>query len=347
MRLLLLTLTLSAVLRLDAQIGGLFTYEFLNFAPSARVAALGGAQIAVLDDDVNMAAFNPAVLNPLMHQQLSFSHAFHLGGIQYGYASGAVHHQRWATTFHGGIQYVNYGDFDQTNDLGEVEGSFKAAEYALTLGAGRELGERIHGGINVRLVNSQLESYGSFGILADAGLTYLDTAHNLTVSVVARNAGTQLSTYREGGNEPLPFEMQVGISKRLRYLPFRFSVIYRYLDRWNITYDDPNTQETAILFGDVPTERSNTSIWFDNLARHLVFSGELYIGAKDNFRIRLGYSHLMRQELSLSEYRTLSGFTFGAGIKINRFRLDYGRGNYHLAGGINQLTIGTNIREFR
>lgn len=347
MRSLLLPLALCAATGLHAQIGGLFTYEFLNFAPSARVAALGGVQIAVLDDDVNLAALNPAALNPLMHQQLSFSHAFHLGGIQYGYASGAVHHQRWATTFHGGLQYVGYGDFDQTNDLGEVEGSFKAAEYALVVGAGRELGERFHGGVNLRLVSSQLESYASYGLVADAGLTYLDTARNLTVSVVARNAGTQLSTYREGNSEPLPFEMQVGVSKRLNHLPFRFSIIYRYLDRWNVTYDDPNSTETAILFGDAPTERSDASVWLDNLARHLVFNGELYIGTKDNFRLRLGYNHLMRKELSLNEYRTLAGFTFGAGIKINRFRIDYGRANYHLAGGVNQLTIGTNIREFK
>lgn len=347
MRLLLLSIVLSLSFGIQAQIGGLFTYEFLNFAPSARVSALGGTHIAVVDDDINIGAGNPAAINELMHQQLSFSHAFHPGGIQYGYVSGGFHQQKWQTTFTGGIRYANYGDFQLTNDLGQVEGDFKAAEYGITLGAGRQLAERLRGGINLRFVTSQLESYTSTGLLADLSLLYQDTAKNFIMTLVARNAGRQLSTYRPDNNEPLPFELQAGISKRLKYLPFRFSLVYRYLDRWNVLYDDPNSTETTLLFGDQETERSNTEIWFDNFARHFVFNGELFVGKKDNFRLRFGYSHLLRKELSINEYRSLSGFTFGAGIKINRFRLDYGRTNYHIGGGVNHLTVATNIKEFK
>lgn len=343
----LLALTLCLSLALQAQIGGLYTYEFLNLAPSARISALGGTHIAVMDDDINIAATNPSALNPSMHQQLSFSHAFHPGDIQYGYVAGGFHNQQLNTTFSGGIRYVNYGEFNQTNDLGQIEGQFKAAEYAITLGAGHQLAERLYGGVNLRFVTSRFESYQSTGLVTDLALMYQDTASRFIFTVVARNAGRQLSTYREGNREPVPFELQAGISKRLRYLPFQFSLIYRYVDRWNILYDDPNTKETSLLFGDVETERSNTAIWLDNFARHFVFSGELFIGKKDNFRLRLGYSHLLRKELSVSEFRSLAGFTFGAGIKINRFRLDYGRTNFHLAGGVNQLTIATNLKEFK
>ncbi len=347
MRLLLLSLAFCLSSVLAAQVGGLFTYEFLNFAPSARISALGGTHIAVMDDDINIGATNPAVLNPLMHEQLSFSHAFHPGGVQYGYATGGYYHKKWETTFSGGIRYANYGTFDLTNNLGQIEGDFKAAEYGISIGAGRQLAERLRGGINLRFVTSRLESYNSAGIVADLSLLYQDTAKNLILTMVARNAGRQLSTYREGNIEPLPFELQAGISKRLRYLPFQFSLVYRYLDRWNVLYDDPNSTETTLLFGDVDTEQSNAEIWFDNFARHFVFNGELFIGKKDNFRLRLGYSHLLRKELSIAEYRSLAGFTFGAGVKINRFRLDYGRTNFHLGGGVNHLTIGTNIKEFR
>ncbi|MEZ4984962.1 MAG: type IX secretion system protein PorQ [Saprospiraceae bacterium] len=332
---------------LQAQIGGLFTYEFLNFSPSARISSLGGTHIAVMDDDVNIGAVNPAALNPEMHQQLSFSHAFHPGSIQYGYAAGAIHHPKTGITFHTGIRYANYGKFDETNTLGEVEGTFKAVENAITIGAGRHLDERLYGGINLRFITSRLANYQSLGLTADLALLYLDTARQLIITAVAKNAGTQLTSYRDGNKEPLPFELQAGISKRLQHLPFRFSVVYRYLDRWNILYDDPNAVESAILFGDVDTERSKSEIWLDNFARHLVFNGELFIGAKENLRLRLGYSYLTRKELSLDEYRTLSGITFGAGIKINRFRIDYGRTSFHLAGGVNQISIATNLKEFK
>ncbi|HRJ16459.1 MAG TPA: hypothetical protein PLI34_15780, partial [Saprospiraceae bacterium] len=89
------------------------------------------------------------------------------------------------------------------------------------------------------------------------------------------------------------------------------------------------------------------SLFVDNLFRHFIFNGELLIGQRESLRLRFGYNHFMRQELSVNNYRSLSGFTFGAGIRISRFRLDYGRNNYHLAGGMNHLSISTNLREFK
>ncbi len=347
MKLRLLSIVLLLSSGLSAQVGGLFTYEFLNFAPSARVSALGGTHIAVADDDVNLAANNPSLLNPMMHEQLAFSHAFHPAGINYGYAVGGWYREAWKTTLQAGIRYVNYGEFDLTNALGQVEGDFKAAEYAITLGAARPIAERLTAGVNLRFITSQLESYNSLGLVADLALLYQDTASNFSLSIVARNAGRQLTTYREDNVEPLPFEMQIGVAKRLKHLPFRFSLIYRYLDRWNILYDDPNSQEQSLFIGEIETERSASAIWLDNFFRHFVFNGELLIGKRENFRVRFGYSHLMRKELAVSEYRSLAGFTFGAGIRINRFRLDYGRSNFHLGGGVNHLSISTNLREFR
>lgn len=330
-----------------AQVGGLFTYEFLNFAPSARVSALGGTHITVADDDINLAANNPALLNASMHQQLSFSHAFHLSGINYGYVAGGYYHEKLDMTFHAGIRYVNYGDFDLTNTLGQVEGTFQAKEYGITFGGAKSFSERFTAGLNVRLITSQLESYRSLGLVTDIGLLYQDTAKNFTFTILARNAGVQIKEYRAENKEPLPFEMQIGLSKRLKHLPLRFSVIYRYFDRWNILYDDPNSTEQILFLDDTPTTKSNASIWLDNFARHFVFNGELLIGKRGNFRLRFGYSHLLRKELSVDEYRSLAGFTFGAGIRINRFHLDYGRTNFHLGGGVNHLSISTNINEFK
>ena len=158
--------------------------------------------------------------------------------------------------------------------------------------------------------------------------------------------GTQISTYDGNDREPLPFEIQLGVSKKLRHLPFRFSVIYHHLQRWNILYDDPNAEQSPLFFGDVQTERSDTEIFFDNFSRHFIFNGELLIGQKENLQLRAGYNHLMRKELNVDNFSSFGGFTFGFGLKINRFRIDYGRTNFHIAGGLNQLTISTNLKEF-
>lgn len=332
----------------QAQIGGINTYEFLNLAPSARVAALGNNLITVRDDDVNLALANPSLLNPDMHQQIGFSHSFYLAGIQQGYVAYGHYANRLHTTFHGGIQYVNYGEVDATDELGNIEGSFKAAEYAITMGAAYPVNERMSIGANLKMVSSQLAGYTSWGIVSDVAATYYDTSRSFTATMVFRSMGTQLSTYQEGAElEPLPFEIQFGVSKRLKYLPFRFSIIYHHFNRWNVLYDDPNAEQGTIFIGELATERSATSIYFDNLARHFIFNGELLIGKKENFRLRFGYNHFMKKELSLENFRSLAGFTFGFGLKVNRFRLDYGRTNFHLAGGINHLGISTNIKEFR
>ena len=330
-----------------AQLGGLNTFEFLNLSPSARISGLGGNLITIRDDDISLAAANPALLNSSMHQQLAFNHSFHLAGISHGYAAFGNHFEKWKTTFHGGIQYVSYGEFDQTNELGEVEGSFKAAEYALTLGGAYQAAERLAVGVNAKFVTSQLGEFSSTGLVADIAGIYFDTARNFTATIVFRNIGTQLSTYRTGNSEPLPFDIQIGVSKKLKYLPFRFSIIYHHLDRWNVLYDDPNTQENTLFLGEVETEASSASVWLDNFFRHFVFNGEFLLGKREIIRVRVGYNHFMRKELTVDNYRSLAGFSVGLGVKINRFRIDYGLTSFHLGGSMNHIGISTNFREFK
>ncbi|MCP3931364.1 MAG: type IX secretion system protein PorQ [Bacteroidetes bacterium] len=328
---------------IEGQIGGDNIYEFLNLSSSARVTAMGGNLITVRDDDVNLAFANPALLNPGMHQQLSFNHNFHLSDIQAGYATFGQYVAPWKTTFHGGVKYINYGSFDAFDEYEQDLGSFKAAEYAITIGAGREVYERLFIGANVKFISSQFESYHSTGLSGDIAAMYFDTSSNLGLTILFKNIGTQLSTYREGNDEPLPFEMQIGFSKKLKHLPFRFSVIYHHLDRWNILYEDPSTQETGFFIG----QEQNEDNRIDNFFRHFIFNGEFLLGEKENFRLRFGYNHFQRQELSIQSYRSLAGFSFGVGLKVNRFRIDYGHAFYHLAGGLNHFSISTNLNEFR
>ena len=341
----LLACSLLGLPNVNAQVtGGDNVFEFLNLSSSARITGLGGYLITVNDDDVNLATANPASLNPGMHNQLAFNHNFFPAGIHAGYAAYGHYVKKWDMTLHGGIQYMSYGSFDATDEFGNVTGEFKASEYAFTLGAGRQLYERVTVGANLKFITSSYESYNSMGLAGDLAAMFHDTASLFNVSLVMRNIGVQFTRFTEGNSEPLPFEMQLGISKRLRHLPFRLSVIYRYLDKWNISYDDPDSDEDAFIFGDEPQGEGNSFV--DNLARHFVFSGEFLFGKKDNFRLRIGYNHLQRKELSVKNLRSLSGFSAGVGLKINRFRVDYGRSFVHLGTGLNHFSISTHLSEF-
>lgn len=328
------------------QIGGLETYRFLGLSPSARVSGLAGNLITVADDDVNLAYQNPASLNPEMHQQIGFNHSFHLNDIGHSFVTYGHYAEKWDLSLFGGLKYVNYGEIERTNEFFQVEGTFRANEYAFVLGAARQVYDRLSLGANLKFISSQFDIYQSVGVAADVALFYTDTTKNFTATMVMKNIGTQLSTY-DDERERLPFEIQVGVSKRLRYLPFRFSIIYEHLQAWNILYDDPNLEQGILFIGQEDNGESASDAFFDNLFRHFVFNGELLMGAKENFRLRFGYRHVLRRELSVNNFGSLSGFTFGMGLKINRFRIDYGRYNLHLAGGQNHFSVSTNIQEFK
>lgn len=331
----------------SAQItGGQQVFQFMTLSPSARITALGGAQIAVKDDDLAFAAANPAALNPQMDGMLTFQHNFFLTDIQHGYVAYAQHVPKLGFTFHGGLQYMNYGDINQADEYGTVIGKVKASETAFTVGGARPLTDRISLGLNVRLGLSTLDTYKASALAADAGLMYADTASRFIAAVVVRNAGAQLSSYNEV-REDLPFDLQIGISKQLRYLPFRLSIIAHHLQQWDIRHNDPNLQDDGILqLGDTQSSTGGGNNAVDNFFRHLVFNGEFLLGRNESFRIRVGYNHLRKKELSVRNYRSLAGFSGGIGIRISRFRIDLGYAAYHLAGGVVHLGIGTRLKDF-
>lgn len=332
---------------LPAQVsGGQHVFKFMTFSPSARITALGGVQITVKDDDVTLAAQNPAALNAAMGGRLAFHHNFFLSDIQHGYAAYAQHLPKTGFTLHGAVQYTNYGAIKQADELGNVTGEVHAAETAVTIGGARPLTARISIGLNARLAFSALDVYKASALAADAGLLYADTAKRLNLAIVLRNVGAEIRAY-DGVREDLPYDLQVGFSKQLRYLPFRFSVIAHHLQQWDIRYDDPNAQqEEVLLFGDEQGKSTKGNGRVDNFFRHFIFNGEFLLGRNESFRLRVGYNHLRKKELSVRNYRSLAGFSGGVGIKVSRFRLDVGYGAYHLAGGVFHMGLGTNLKDF-
>ena len=151
--------------------------------------------------------------------------------------------------------------------------------------------------------------------------------------------GTQLSTYTNT-KEDLPFDVQLGISQRLKHLPFRFGITAHHLHQWDIRYDDPNLQNNSI-FDDGSDD--NKSHFGDKLFRHLIFSGELFLGK--NLVVRAAYNHQRKQELSVAAKGGGVGFSYGAGIHIKRFHVSYGRSIYHLAGGSHHFSISTQLKK--
>lgn len=323
-----------------AQKGGESTYGFLGLTNSARVAALGGEAVSLYDDDINLVFHNPALLTSGMHNQLNLNYVNYFAGVNFGYASYA-RHLNGVGNVAAGMHYVNYGTFDETNELGEVLGTFRASEYALNLVYSRAiLDSMLFAGINVKPIFSSFERYTSLGVALDLGVTYHNPNTLTTLGLVAKNMGIQLTSYT-GVREKLPFELQAGITQGLAHAPFRFSIIYQNLERWDLTYEDP-TDDFNPLGDDV--QKSGFDVFGDKLMRHLVFGVEFLLG--ENFHADIGYNYKRRKEMSVSARPGLVGFSWGFGFRVSKFHIAYGRSSYHLAGGTNHFSLTTNLSDF-
>jgi len=332
-------------LLLNSQSGGDHIMEFLNLTHSARATALGGGTLTILDGDVGFGMSNPALLNDKMDGDLSLNQNFHFADIKHGFFNYGHQIEKYNITTQVGINYIDYGSFVRADEFGQRQGEFDAGATAINLGAGKLINERMRVGVNLKAISARLESYTSFALAADLGMLYMLPDQRITLGAVIKNIGYPLTAFTQNRGS-LPLDIQIGLSKRFEHLPFRFSIVAHRLDDWNLQYDDQRSQTTSIL-GEVVSKPSGFSNFTDNFFKHFIFNGEFLIGQSENFRLRMGYNHLRRKELSVSTFRSLGGFSLGFGLKIKKFRIDYGVGYYHLAGGVNHISISTNLHELR
>ncbi len=328
----------------SGQLGGSSTYAFLNLTYSARVASLGGQVAAIPDDDLNLALHNPSSLNEDMSGHLVLNYVNYFTDINFGYVSYA-RSVEGIGNFAAGLNYINYGKFIAADMVGTITGEFRAAEYALNLIYSRNLDSLFRIGVNLKPVYSVLETYQSFGLVADLGLTYTSRDKLFAAGVVLRNTGFQVRPYHPGNREPVPFDIMLGVSQKLRHAPFRFSIVAHNLQKPDLRYENPsgNPQEFDPVTGE-PVPQNKWEILGDNIMRHLIFGVEFT--PLENFYLRAGYNYQRRQELKISSRTAMVGFSWGFGIRISKFNISYGRASYHLAGASNHFSVSTNLSSF-
>lgn len=321
-----------------AQIGGESTYQFLELTNSARLAALGGTQVAVIDSlDLNLPFHNPALLHSEMDNSVLVNYVNYLTDINYGYVSYAKSYEGIGN-FAVGMHYINYGEFDEATESGELTGAtFNAAEYALNLIYSNNY-KRLNYGVNLKPILSSFESYQSVGIAADFGVNFLTKSGNTSLALVARNVGTQITTYYENGNrESIPFNLQMGITQRLSHAPVVLHATMQHLNNWDLAKADEDPGF------DIETIYDREENLLKQTMRHLVLGIEVL--PTENFTLRAGYNYQRRQELKFDEKGSTVGFSAGFGLKIKRFRLDYGISRFHLAGSSNLFSLAINLND--
>jgi hypothetical protein len=313
---------LLLALPLFAQLGGESTYQFLNLVSSPRQAALGGKVITNFDHDVTDALYNPASINYQMHNQLAVNYSSYLGGISYGTAAYAYTWDRHVQTLHVGITYINYGTFDGYDVNGVSTGTFTGNEAALSLGYNYNIPfSDFYVGANIKIITSLLEQYNSVGGALDFGVMYINEDLDFHAALTVRNVGTQFSTYA-GQNEPLPLEVNFGMSQTLENVPLRWHVTLENLQKWPIGVSNP-ARATTDLDGNQTQEEVG---FLNKTLRHLILGAEFF--PEGAFNLRLGYNFRRAEELRIVDQRNFSGLSVGIGIKLNKMRFSYTHARY-------------------
>ncbi len=315
-----------------SQVGGESVYKFLNISTSAKQTALGG-KVLTLIDDVNQPLWNPSVINENLDNQLAVNYSSYLSGINIGSISFAKIINRRFGTLQGGIKYINYGTLIEADESGNITGSFSASDIAVSIGYAVNLPwTNLYAGGNIKLINSSISNYSSTGIATDIGFLYHSPHQPFIVTLVVRNIGTQISSFNNE-LEKLPLEVMLGGSYQLENVPVKWHLTIDNLQQWNVSVSNPSNQVSDIE-GNITQEKVS---FLNNALRHFVVGVELF--PKSAINLRLGYNFRKSQEYKLQNIRTFGGISFGFGLKMNNFKLNYSYSKVHTAANISTFSL--------
>ncbi|MBD5357208.1 MAG: type IX secretion system protein PorQ [Bacteroides sp.] len=313
---------------------GRSAYDFLEIPTSSHVYGLGGANIALIADDVTLAEQNPALVGPEIDKQAAFSYMHYLGsanfaGVRYGMSAGE--HGAWTA----GIRYLNYGEISGYDHTGSFTGSFSPQDVVFEGTYSHDITDRLRGGISMKMVYSNYEQYSAFAMAADLGISYYDDDHDFSFGLTLKNMGGQLKKF-EDTYDHLPFDVQLGVMKGLGSSPFSLGITAWHLTKWRLPYYEHKGE-----YGD---EEVNVKSNFGrNLFRHLIFA--LQYVPTERLYIDLAYNYKTRTDMSTYQRNFLSGFSAGIGFRTRTFSVGAAYAQPHKSASTILLNVGLNIGE--
>jgi len=277
-------------------------YNFLRLPVSAHVAALGGENITITDDDVTVIFHNPSLINGVSDKTINLNYMTYMEGAKTASAAfikGIGDRGTWGVTG----QYMDYGTMKQTTADNTELGTFSAREIALGGSFAYALTNTLNGGITAKVISSHIAGYSSLAVGFDLGLNYFDEDRDLSLSAVARNLGGQVKAF-DDSFERIPLDLQVGVTKGLGNAPLRFSLTMSRLNNWDEAF-----------------------------GRHLAIGADVMLSQQ--FYVAVGYNFRRASEMKISEGDGSSahgaGLSVGGGLSLERFKLHVAYGKYHVS----------------
>lgn len=289
-------------------------YNFLRLPVSAHAAAVGGDNVTLVEDDAALMFSNPALLSSVSDKTIGLNVMTYMAGATTASATfnrTVGERASWAVSG----QYMDYGKMRHTDANNNQLGEFSARDISVAGYFSYMLNDRFAGGITAKFLTSHIGGYNSVGAGIDLGLNYFDPEHDWSLSIVAKNLGGQLKAY-DDEYDPMPIDIQLGASKRLAHTPLRISATLVDLTHWNYRFFN-----------------------------HFVLGVDATIS--QNFWLGLGYNFRRADEMEINTSEGgsthLAGFSVGAGVSLNRFKINLAYGKYHVSSSSLMLNLAFSL----
>lgn len=273
-----------------------------------------------------------------MHTQVQAVFNSFYAGINAYHLSFGYHHEKLKTNFAWGINYIDYGKINETDAAGNMYGLLNPKDWVMQLSASRTYLEKWNYGATVKFISSEYGMYSSNGIAMDVGLNYSDTTNLFSASLVAKNMGYQLKKYAGTEADELPFDLQLGITQKLKHAPISFSLTAYHLHQFDTRYNDT-------VFNNDNGFQKNGRFTVDKFFRHLIMAAQVY--PVPQVELTIAYNHLRRQELNISNTTNgLNGFSIGVGLLAKKIQVRYARTYYQNNTAFNQLGLNLRLKDY-
>lgn len=301
-------------------------FNFLNLPVSSHSTMLGGKNVSLIEDDISLAMQNPSLLTGVSDKTVGFSFMTYMQGCNTGaaaYAQQVGKRGNWGVYTH----FVAYGSTKETSLSGEILGDFKPLDLCIAGQYSHILSEHWVGGVTAKFIYSHYGPYTSCALATDLGLNYFNEKYDLSFSIVGRNLGGQVKSFGET-HDPLPMDLEIGLSKSFGHIPLRVSLTMVDMTRW-----------TSNCYFTTGTEVKGGSIFIN----HFVLGAEYIIAGK--YYIGLGYNFRRGYEMHAAGSSHATGLSFGGGINLKRLKFGFAYAKYHVSAPTLAFTLAYNFEK--
>ncbi len=290
-------------------------FSFLLLTPAVRASAMADAAVSIAEDG-EAAYSNPAGLAFEM-QSHAYAQSFippFLEGMKYNNFAYVRPTERGSWSFQSGV--MNVGSFDRTVADNSVPdgfretGDFSAYDYRLSVSMGRVFAPDWGFGATAGFIRESLADASANAFAMDFGILFKEDKYPVQIGAALQNLGTKPKFQDDSFN--LPTSVKAGIS-------------FHQSDHFFPKF--------------VPNGSLFAADYFKLLRGGDGVRGGFELPLSKGLRLRAGYSHSFSDQDLGSTLRLPNGLSFGLGLALKSFQLDYASSSFGELGLLHRISI--------